>query len=134
MDLPDSDPVRLERTLRQLAAEVAEYLRRSGLAASTVRLKLRWPDFTTLTRQMTLPQRTDDEAEIAETALQLLKAVRKSGQAVRLIGVGVSGLGFPLRQLTLWDTGSEKHRRLTTAIDVLREKYGDKVIHRGERD
>jgi DNA polymerase-4 len=122
----------LERTLRQLAGEVAGYLRKANLAAATIRLKLRWPDFTTLTRQTTLPQRTDDEAIIVATAMELLHTVRKSGQAVRLIGVGVSGLGYPIRQLELWDTSSEKGRRLTAAIDLLRDKYGENVIHRGE--
>jgi hypothetical protein len=39
-----------------------------------------------------------------------------------------------MRQLELWDTGREKSRRLTAAIDLLRDKYGDKVIHRGEQD
>jgi hypothetical protein len=51
---------------------------------------------------------------------------------VRLIGVGVSGLGYPIRQLELWDTNSEKALRLTAAIDLLRDKYGENVIHRGE--
>jgi DNA polymerase-4 len=122
----------LERTLRQLAGDVAAYLRKANLAGATIRLKLRWPDFTTLTRQTTLPQRTDDESIIVATALQLLHAVRKSGQPVRLIGVGVSGLGYPVRQLELWDTISVKARRLTAAIDLLRDKYGENVIHRGE--
>lgn len=122
----------LERTLRQLATEVAGYLRRSNMAGATIRLKLRWPDFTTLTRQTTLHQRTDDEDEITETALVLLRSVRRPSQAVRLIGVGVSGLGAPIRQLELWDTGGEKSRRLAAAIDGLREKYGDTVIRRGE--
>ena len=122
----------LERTLRQLAGDVAGFLRKANLAGATIRLKLRWPDFTTLTRQTTLPQRTDDEAIIAAAALHLLHSVRQSGQAVRLIGVGVSGLGYPIRQLELWDTISEKSRRLTAAIDLLRDKYGDEVIHRGE--
>ena len=126
------DDHELERTLRRLASEVAGYLRRANLAGATVRLKLRWPDFTTLTRQTTLPQRTDDEVEIADTAIKLLKTVRRSGQAVRLIGVGVSGLGYPVRQLEFWNTGFEKNRRLATAIDTLRGKYGDQVIHRGE--
>jgi len=128
------DDKALERTVRQLASEVAGYLRKSDLAGSTIRLKLRWPDFTTLTRQTTLSQRTDDEVEITRTALLLLSSVRKPGQAVRLIGVGVSGLGYPIRQLELWDLSREKSRRLTAAIDVLREKYGDQVIHRGDRD
>ena len=126
------DDRELERTLRRLAGELAGYLRHANLAGGKVRLKLRWPDFTTLTRQTTLPQRTDDEAEIAATALKLLRGVRKSGQAVRLIGVGVSGLDFPVRQLELWNVGAEKNRRLTAAIDSLRGKYGEQVIHRGE--
>jgi DNA polymerase-4 len=126
------DDTLLERTVRQLATEVAGYLRRSNVAGATVRLKLRWPDFTTLTRQTTLHQRTDDEDEIADTALVLLRSVRRPSQAVRLIGVGVSGLGAPIRQLELWDTGGEKSRRLAAAIDDLREKYGDTVIRRGE--
>ena len=124
----------LERTVRQLASDVAGYLRGSSLAGATIRLKLRWPDFTTLTRQTTLPQRTNDEADIATAALKLLHSVRKPGQAVRLIGVGVSGLGYPIRQLELWDTGREKSRRLTDAIDLLRDKYGETVIRRGEQD
>jgi DNA polymerase-4 len=126
------DDHELERTLRRLAGEVAGYLRRANLAGATVRLKLRWPNFTTLTRQTTLAQRSDDESEIGGAALKLLRGVRKSGQAVRLIGVGVSGLGYPVRQLELWNAGTEKSRRLTAAIDALKGKYGDQVIHRGE--
>jgi DNA polymerase-4 len=126
------DDKSLERTLRDQAAEVAAQLRNNQLAGSTIKLKLRWPDFTTLTRQTTLPHSTDQEEEIAGAALKLLKAVRRPGQAVRLIGVGVSGLGPPVRQLGLWDAGSEKARKLQEAVDELREKYGDKVIHQGE--
>jgi DNA polymerase-4 len=122
----------LERTLRELSAEVARNLRRSTLAGRTVKLKLRWPDFTTLTRQTTLPQPTDDGDQIAATALALLKKIRKSGQAVRLIGVGVSGLDAPARQLSLWETGSEKSRRLQEVVDELQQKYGRNVIKRGE--
>jgi DNA polymerase IV len=122
----------LEKTLREQAAEVAAQLRRNQLAGTTIKLKLRWPDFTTLTRQTTLPHSTDQEEEIAGAALKLMKAVRRSGQAVRLIGVGVSGLGPPIRQLGLWEMGSEKSRRLQEAVDELRQKYGDKVIRHGE--
>ncbi len=122
----------LEQTVRRLATEVAGYMRRENLAGATVRLKLRWPDFTTLTRQTTLKQRTDDELEIARTAIRLLKTVRRPGQAVRLIGVGMSGLGYPVRQLEMWNPSVEKNRRLTSAIDALKGKYGDQVIHRGE--
>lgn len=121
----------LEKTLAELSAKVGSRLRRKELAGTTVKLKIRWPDFTTLTRQVTLPNTTDQDHEIAETALGLLHKIRKSGQAVRLIGVGVSGLGKPMRQLELWDTGFEKERKLQKALDKLKEKYGDSAIKRG---
>jgi DNA polymerase IV len=121
----------LEKTIREQSAEVARQLRKNDLAGSTVKLKIRWPDFTTLTRQTTFNHRTDQEDEIAKAALDLLKSVRKPNQAVRLIGVGVSGIGQPIRQLGLWDMGSEKERKLQEVLDELQEKYGKNVIKRG---
>ena len=122
----------LEKTVREQSAEVARQLRKSDLAGSTIKLKIRWPDFTTLTRQVTLPHRTDQEDEIEKAALELLRAVRKPNQSVRLIGVGVSGIGEPIRQLGLWDMGDEKSRKLQEAVDELRGKYGKKIIQHGD--
>jgi len=122
----------LQKTIREQSSRVASQLRKNELAGSTIKLKIRWPDFTTLTRQTTLNHRTDQEDEIAKAALELMDSVRKSNQAVRLIGVGISGLGQPIRQLGLWDMDNEKSRRLQEALDVLREKYGRDVIHKGE--
>jgi DNA polymerase-4 len=126
------DDKTLEKTIREQSAEVARQLRRNELAGSTIKLKLRWPDFTTLTRQTTLNHRTDQEEEIAEAALKLMKSVRKPNQYIRLIGVGVSGLGAPIRQLGLWDVDAGKSRKLQEAVDTLQEKYGKDVIHKGE--
>lgn len=122
------DDKTLEKTVREQSAEVARQLRESELTGSTIKLKIRWPDFTTATRQKTLSRRTDQEDEIARTALSLLKAVRKSNQFVRLIGVGVSGLGAPIRQLGLWDGDNERSRKLQEAVDALREKFGQDAI------
>lgn len=122
----------LEKTLREQAGEVARQLRRENLAGRTVKLKIRWPDFTTLTRQTTLPSPTNLEEEIAAAALRLMRQVRTPNQPVRLIGVGVSGLGPPVRQLGLWETNHEKQRKLQAAVDALQEKYGREVIHRGD--
>jgi DNA polymerase-4 len=121
----------LQETLQEMSAEVGEQLRRNNLAGKTIKLKIRWPDFTTLTRQMTLNHPTDQEDEIAKSALELLRSVRKPKQAVRLIGVGVSGLGQPVRQLGLWDMDSERARRLQNVMDELQEKYGKGAIKRG---
>ena len=128
------DEKTLEKTLREQSKEVGRQLRKNDLAGKTVKLKIRWSDFTTLTRQTTLPTPTDNDDEIFKTALKLLREVRTKKQAVRLIGVGVSGLGAPIRQLSLWDAGpgSEKSRKLQEAVDQLQEKYGKGIIHRGE--
>jgi DNA polymerase IV len=122
----------LADTLRELSTEVGRRLRQSGIAGSTVKIKLRWPDFTTLTRQVTLSHATDQDEQIYSTALHLLGKVRSKGKAVRLIGVGVSGLGAPLRQLELWGARSEKSRKLQETLDELHERYGDTSIRRGQ--
>jgi DNA polymerase IV len=122
----------LEQTIREQSSEVARQLRRNNLAGKTIKLKIRWPDFTTLTRQTTLSDPTDQEEVITRNALDLMRSVRKPNQAVRLIGVGVSGLGAPIRQLGLWDMDVERSRRLQQAMDALNEKYGRDVIRKGE--
>jgi DNA polymerase-4 len=125
------DDKTLEKTLHEMSAEVGKQLRKNNLAGKTIKLKLRWPDFTTLTRQTTLNDPTDQDDVIEKCAIDLMKSVRKPNEAVRLIGVGVSGLGAPIRQLGLWDTESEKERKLQALLDQLQEKYGDHVIKRG---
>jgi len=122
----------LEKTLRDMSTEVGRQLRKNNLVGKTIKLKIRWPDFTTLTRQTTLNDPTDQDDVIGKLALDLLRSVRKSNQAVRLIGVGISGLGAPIRQLGLWDMDVERSRRLQQAMDTLNEKYGRDVIHKGE--
>jgi len=124
------DDKRLETTLKELSAEVGQNLRHERLAGTTIKLKLRWPDFTTLTRQTTLPAPTALDDEIYAAALKLLRQVREKGQAVRLLGVGVSHLGPPVRQMELWGQ-SEKTHKLRQVLDELQEKYGKQIIDRG---
>jgi DNA polymerase-4 len=122
----------LDDTLREQSAQVGRNLRQERLAGTTVKLKLRWPDFTTLTRQMRLPIPTDQDDEIYAAARELLGKVREKGQAVRLLGVGVSGLGAPVRQMELWGQGGEKARKVQAALDELQGKYGKKVVKKGK--
>ena len=126
------DEQTLEKTLREQSKDVARQLRKNDLAGKTVKLKIRWSDFTTLSRQTTLPTSTDNEDEIFHAAVKLMKIVRKLNQAVRLIGVGVSGIGAPVRQLSLWDEGGEKSRKVQEVVDQLQEKYGKGAIHKGD--
>ena len=129
------DRASLERTIRAQATEVAAKLQRKELMGTTVKLKIRWPDFTTPTRQLTLPQPTDAVEPIVAAALRLFGQIWSRGQPVRLIGVGVSGLGTPPRQLSLWDapTPEEQARqaKLRAALDVLQARFGAGVVRRG---
>lgn len=127
-----SDGAELERTLLSLADAVGWRLRRQRLNCTTVHIKLRWSDFTTLTRQITLPQPVDQDSEIATSALQLFRQHWPRGRAVRLIGVGVSGLEAGSLQLGLWQTpGDEQDRKLQSTLDALKERFGENVIKRG---
>jgi DNA polymerase IV len=120
----------LRQMLQTQATEVSRSLQRQQLAGTTVKLKIRWADFTTLTRQTTLAQPTDEAAPIYAAAERLLVQVWQ-GQAVRLIGVGVSGLSSGLRQLGLWDQPDERQERLHQAIHTLQARFGKGIIGRG---
>lgn len=122
----------LKRTLRQLSEEVGRRLRRDQLSGTTIKLKIRWSDFTTLTRQVTLEQPTHHDDAIHAAALELFERVW-SGQPVRLIGVGVSGFREASQQLGLWQqsTVSPQREKLEATLDELRERFGSRVIRRG---
>ena len=129
-----SDRQVLYDRLEALSKSVAGRLKKHSLQGRTVKIKLRWSDFTTITRQVTLPSPTADFEEIYLTGVKLLRKVWQPGRAVRLIGVGVSGLEDKTRQLSLWDVDpkrEEKIRRLRDAVESVHEKYGEKAISIG---
>ncbi|MDY0018563.1 MAG: DNA polymerase IV [Anaerolineae bacterium] len=125
-----SDKAVLCRTLRKLTEGVGKELRRNALCGTTVRLKLRWQDFTTITRQVSLLQPTNQDAEIYQEASTLFEKAWPPDTPVRLIGVGVSDLSEPVQQLGLWETPSEKGQRLQETLDTLRERFGDEAVRR----
>ncbi len=118
------------------AQQVSDTLRRKGLSGVTITLKLRWSDFTTLTRQTTLSQPTDRAEQIAAVASKSFEAVWKAPRPVRLIGVGVSGLQAVPRQPTLWESeqvqvDAAKRQQLHGALAALRARFGGDVVQRG---
>ena len=123
----------LKQTLRYLSEKVGMRLRKKDLGGSTIHIKLRWSDFTTITRQTTLPSRINLDQEIYHTALALFHEHWPKGKPVRLLGVGVSNLGSPSHQLSLWDDDFQKKTNLLNALDGLRERYGKDIITRANK-
>ena len=98
-----SDLHSLKVQLWKMSNGVAEDLKRTGLAGGTVSIKLRYGDFTTLTRQMALAVPTDEAIDIYRAALVLFERAWDPGRPVRLLGVGAQHLAEPTGQLSLFD-------------------------------
>ncbi len=120
------DPDRIDRELFAHCERLARRLRDAGLAARTIQLKVRYADFTTVTRSLTVDAPVDDTAALARAARTLLARL-SGGRPVRLLGVGGSALSRSAapRQLAL-DRGERD--ALTAAADRVRDRFGDDAI------
>jgi DNA polymerase-4 len=92
----------LREQLQHMSHGVSRRLQEKDLVAATIALKLRYADFTTITRQAQLSVPTNDEQEIYRTVRTLLERVWRPGQPVRLLGVVGRKLSTPVGQLRLW--------------------------------
>jgi DNA polymerase IV len=125
------DGATLRQTVLEFSESVAASLRQEGLVARTVKIKVRWPPFETITRQATLAHPTDLEADIFQPAWELFQKVWREGKPVRLLGVGVSGLAPAARQLSLFgDPPQERAAKLAETVDKIRAKYGWEAVKR----
>jgi len=119
------------QTLLALVEEVARRLRRAGLRCQLGHLKFRTADFTTVTRQETLPAPADTTDAIWPVAERLFAKADDGTQAIRLIGVSLS-LFDGERQMPLFEPPSiERGRRVARAVDTLVERFGSDVVARG---
>jgi len=126
------DNIFLAATMRHLSEKIGADLRRLGKQTKCVSIKVRYADFTTISRQQTLPQLTDLDETIFRTGNELLqKAITAERQAVRLIGISVSGLSEPGRQLMLMNDAEQRLVQLNRAVDRIRDKYGFTSIQTG---
>lgn len=119
----------LRRYLLEISEAVAAQLRKDGECARTIVLKMRYPDFKTITRRVTLAQPTNLTEVIYAQATALLQREWKKGSQVRLIGLGAAGL-VQAQQLELFAVPSERLSRLSRAVDEIRSKYGNHAIRR----
>jgi DNA polymerase-4 len=126
----DADPVRLEALLFRLVEQVARRLRKAGKRGRRLSVKLRFPDFKTITRQRTLAEPSDEERTFFPLARDLLHR-NSGGRPLRLLGVTVADLSGGLPPLALF-AGDERHRDLLGAVDELRDRYGENVFIRAK--
>jgi len=122
----------LEKVLKKLSERVGTRLRKSGLRARGASIKLRYGDFSTITRQRTFAAPGDGDQLIYDTAHALLvTAMRQRGDAIRLLGVSVTGLGEQAAQLSLLDQNPMTDSDTSEALDAIRERFGSESISRG---
>jgi len=130
-DVDTVDIEAIKKCLLEQCEEVGTRLRQEKVATRTVQLKLRYADFTTLTRSRTLKTPTQNEMMLYEVASQLLSIEGIEGKRIRLIGIGGSNLVKPEMQSDLFERKDEKRERLAKAVDELRGKLGPGAIKRG---
>jgi DNA polymerase-4 len=131
-DMIDADLARKE--LLALANKVARRMRQDWLQGRTVTLKVKYSDFTLITRSATLPKPTDDATEIYSNVCSLLRKTAVGKRPVRLLGISLSQFVSTEMegQLSLFlENRASKKRELNTALDSICEKFGDKAIRPG---
>ena len=124
------DPARLSSEIVRLADKACARLRRRGLAARCVTVKIRRADFTTYTRQRHLEPATQETRVVTAVALELLHdwLTAQPRASVRLLGVGVSDLG-DVPQMDLFTAPeATRNRELDAAVDRIREKFGSLAL------
>ncbi|MDH3731492.1 MAG: DNA polymerase IV [Acidimicrobiia bacterium] len=121
------DPSRIDEELFRLCVGLSDRLRKAGVAARTVSVKVRYSDFSTITRSHTTTAPIDLAADLYATASELTRRAGVGERPVRLLGVagtGLSDVGSP-RQLGL---GDDSRQALAEASDSVRHRFGEDAI------
>ena len=125
-----ADDALLHRELLRLSHRTAERLRSAGMHARTVALKLRYADFSTITRSRTVSTPIDSAQLLYAVAVQLLESVGERPMTVRLVGIRAEQLeeaaDAPL-QLSL-DRRDDNWRAAEQALDAVTRKFGNKSV------
>ncbi len=124
-DIADAED--LQREMLRLSTAVGERLRRHGVQARTVAIKLRFGDFSTITRSRTLGEPTDLGRRIYEEARSLYAASGEVGRPVRLLGVRGEQLTGGVAESGLWDD-DEDWREAEHAVDAIAAKFGRGLV------
>ncbi|MFC1936801.1 DNA polymerase IV [Chloroflexota bacterium] len=127
-----NDKQKLLSIIQKQSKSIETSLSKENLKGITIKIKLRWPNFETLNRQITLEAPTADAEEIYKVAENLFLDNWKPGFPVRLIGIGISGFSEHYNQLSLWKYKSRGHdAEVESVLKSIRDKYGADTIQRG---
>ena len=119
----------LEATLMRLSEMVGRRLREANFHARTIQLKLRYKDFTTITRAHSLPGPTQLDGEIFDQVRRLFRKNWNAGKEVRLLGVQASSFEAQPEQINLLEGGSRQRWKDALAVaDRLRDKFGESSV------
>jgi DNA polymerase-4 len=118
----------IESTLMRLSEMVGRRLREQNFQARTLQLKLRYKDFTTITRARTMDTPTQLDNEIYQQIRKLFHANWRKGAEVRLLGVQASSFGEMPLQGDLLASANDKWRQALSAVDRVRDKFGESSI------
>src|SRR5262252_9040388 len=124
-----ADEPRLHSTLMRLSEMVGRRLREGGYFTRTIQLKLRYQDFTTITRARSLEEPTQLDTEIFETVRRLFQLNWNRGVPIRLLGVQTSNFESSPTQIDLLEpTRQERWQKALAAADHLRDRFGESSI------
>jgi nucleotidyltransferase/DNA polymerase involved in DNA repair len=130
-DVMDREVIRLE--LMEMSEMIGHRLRAHKVFASTIRLKIRYADFSTYTRQVHLSQPVDQDTIIFDTGLKLFNEFWDQRSKIRLIGLGATQLVEGIEQLSFWQNEADRERLLLNAVDKLKEKYGKNIVKKATK-
>jgi DNA polymerase-4 len=123
-----TDPAVIRRELLRMSDQVAVRLRKAGLSGHTVVLKLRYGDFTTITRSRKLEEPTDLGRRIYDEVAEIYGAVASADARIRLVGVRMEQLSATSdTALALWNT-DEGWRDAETALDAVATRFGRQMV------
>ncbi|NUN68086.1 MAG: DNA polymerase IV [Bacteroidetes bacterium] len=126
-----ADTERLLRYLFDLTEGVCYNTRRYGWKGKTVKLKLRYSDFTTITRNITLKEPTNDDRVVFDAVKGIFLKAFHRRSTVRLLGVGLTQFTEAKEESLSLFPEDEKRTQMLSAVDKLKKKFGDDAIHTG---
>lgn len=129
-----SDKTYLQQHLIKITNKVCYRLRMKNATAKKVSLKIKFSDLTIKTMDKTLPEHVCYESDVYQEIMELFNRIDLNKFKIRLLGIKLSSLEFAdeTKQLDLFSQKNNKVKRISTALDKIRNKYGRKIINVGK--